>query len=115
MCRSLLYNAMGLVAFLAFAATTFGQAISSADTATVYSMHGTYYHDRFVGRKTSSGEVFSQDKYTAAHHTLKFGTLLLVTNPKNGKQVIVIARFPIHGLFLYAFGEISVKYPCFDI
>ncbi len=53
------------------------------------SMRGTYYSDRFVGRKTSSGEVFTQKKYTAAHNSFKFGTLLLVTNPKNGKQVIV--------------------------
>jgi len=52
-------------------------------------MRGTYYSDKFVGRKTSSGEVFRQDRYTAAHRTLKFGTLVLVTNPKNGQQVIV--------------------------
>ena len=65
------------------------QSIASTDTTRVFTMRGTYYSDRFVGRKTSSGEVFVQDKYTAAHHTLKFGTLLLVTNPKNGKEVIV--------------------------
>ena len=62
------------------------QSIASTDTTRVFTMRGTYYSDRFVGRKTSSGEVFVQDKYTAAHHTLKFGTLLLVTNPKNGKE-----------------------------
>lgn len=65
------------------------QPVSSTDTVTVHNMHGTYYSDRFVGRKTSSGEVFRQDKYTAAHKSYKFGTLLLVTNPKNGQQVIV--------------------------
>lgn len=54
-----------------------------------YSIRGTFYHDRFEGRKTSSGEVFRQNLYTAAHRHLKFGTLILVTNPKNGKQVIV--------------------------
>ena len=52
-------------------------------------MTGTYYSDKFVGRKTSSGEVFRQDKFTAAHKTIPLGTLVLVTNPKNGKQVIV--------------------------
>lgn len=67
----------------------FAQKISSTDTVTVHSMRGTFYSNRFVGRKTSSGEIFSQNKYTAAHHSYKFGTLLLVTNPKNGKQVIV--------------------------
>ncbi|MBP5190864.1 MAG: septal ring lytic transglycosylase RlpA family protein [Bacteroidales bacterium] len=65
------------------------QAVSSTDTTAKYTMRGTYYSDKFVGRKTSSGEIFTQDRYTAAHRTLKFGTLLLITNPKNGKQVIV--------------------------
>ncbi len=66
-----------------------GQSISSTDTLSVHTMRGTYYSDKFVGRKTSSGEVFRQDRYTAAHRTLKLGTLVLVTNPKNGQQVIV--------------------------
>lgn len=65
------------------------QSISSSDTLTEHRMHATYYSDKFEGRHTSSGEIFRQKKYTAAHKTLKFGTLLLVTNPKNGKQVIV--------------------------
>lgn len=52
-------------------------------------MHGTFYSDKFVGRRTSNGEIFKQDKYTAAHKSIKLGTLVLVTNPKNGKQVIV--------------------------
>lgn len=65
------------------------QSITATDTLRVHSMRGTYYSDKFVGRKTSSGEVFRQDRYTAAHRSLKFGTLVLVTNPKNGQQVIV--------------------------
>lgn len=65
------------------------QQVSSTDTVSVHLMHGTYYSDKFVGRKTSSGEVFTQEGFTAAHKTYKFGTLLLVTNPNNGKQVIV--------------------------
>lgn len=65
------------------------QIISPDDTSSEYTLKGTFYHDRFVGRKTSSGEVFNQHLFTAAHRHIKFGTLLLVTNPKNGKQVIV--------------------------
>lgn len=65
------------------------QGISSSDTLMPHKMRATYYSDKFVGRKTSSGEVFKQDLYTAAHKTLKLGTLLLVTNPANGKQVMV--------------------------
>lgn len=74
---------------LVFNAPSRAQRPSSTDTVTVHTMRGTFYADKFVGRKTSSGEVFTQQKYTAAHHSYKFGTLLLVTNPANGKQVIV--------------------------
>lgn len=65
------------------------QTVSSTDTTASYTMRCTYYSDKFVGRKTSNGEMFTQDRFTAAHRTLRFGTLLLVTNPQNGKQVIV--------------------------
>ena len=81
--------ALGLLLAVLAAPAVRAQTVSSTDTTAKYTMRGTYYSDKFVGRKTSSGEVFSQELYTAAHHSLKFGTLLLVTNPKNGKQVIV--------------------------
>jgi rare lipoprotein A len=50
----------------------------------------TYYADKFNGRKTSSGERFSNSKYTAAHMSLPFGTKVRVTNEKNGKFVDVV-------------------------
>lgn len=49
----------------------------------------TYYHDKFNGRKTASGEIFSNKKYTAAHKNLPFGTKIRVTNYSNGKSIIV--------------------------
>ncbi len=49
----------------------------------------TYYHDKFNGRKTSSGERFDNAKYTAAHKSLPFGTQVRVTNLTNGKYVDV--------------------------
>lgn len=44
-------------------------------------LHGeaSYYGAAFAGRKTASGEVFEPKKYTAAHRTLPFGTVLRVT------------------------------------
>ena len=44
-------------------------------------LHGeaSYYGAAFAGRKTASGEVFEPRKYTAAHRTLPFGTVLRVT------------------------------------
>lgn len=78
-----------LSVLLACSVSLSAQHDKATGTFKVLNMKGTYYSDRFVGRKTSSGEIFSQQKYTAAHNSLKFGTLLLVTNPSNGKQVIV--------------------------
>lgn len=49
----------------------------------------SYYADHFQGRKTASGELYHPDSLTAAHKTLKFGTLVKVENIKNGKSVIV--------------------------
>lgn len=47
------------------------------------------YSDKLNGRKTASGEVFSQSKLTAAHPSLAFGTRVKVTNTKNDKSVEV--------------------------
>lgn len=49
----------------------------------------SYYHDKFNGKKTASGEKFSNEKLTAAHKKLPFGTKLKVTNIANDKSVIV--------------------------
>ena len=49
----------------------------------------SYYANKFNGRKTASGEKFSNSKYTAAHKKLPFGTMVRVTNKANGKSVIV--------------------------
>lgn len=48
-----------------------------------------YYHNKFNGRKTASGAIFSNNKLTAAHKTLSFGTKVKVTNIENDKSVIV--------------------------
>lgn len=41
----------------------------------------SYYADKFVGRPTASGEPYSHGELTAAHKTLPFGTVLVVTRP----------------------------------
>ena len=58
----------------------------------------SYYHDKFNGRKTASGEIFSNSKLTAAHRTLPFGTEVKVTNLRTGKSVVVEIndRGPFH-------------------
>ena len=77
------------------------QNYSSDDTITEYPNKGTYYHDMFEGRKTSNGEIFDQNKFTAAHWKIKLGTYVMVTNRNNGMQVIVRVndRCPKRGVF----------------
>jgi len=49
----------------------------------------SWYGPKFHGKFTANGEVYDQMAFTAAHKQLKFGTLLKVTNPRNGRSVIV--------------------------
>ncbi|MDN3645083.1 septal ring lytic transglycosylase RlpA family protein [Pontixanthobacter aestiaquae] len=49
----------------------------------------SYYGKRFHGRRTANGERFNMNAMTAAHKTLPFGTKVRVTNPRNGKSVVV--------------------------
>lgn len=60
-----------------------------AQTQKSFECKATYYHNRFENRKTSSGEIFTQRKYTAAHKTLPMHTLVKVTNLSNGLSVLV--------------------------
>src|SRR5690606_7626206 len=49
----------------------------------------SYYHSKFQGRSTASGEKYDSEKMTAAHNRLPFGTLIKVTNLRNKRTVIV--------------------------
>lgn len=51
--------------------------------------HASYYHDKFNGKRTASGQRFDNDKYTAAHRKFPFGTRLKITNQASGKSTIV--------------------------
>jgi rare lipoprotein A len=53
------------------------------------SMKASWYGPGFHGQKTANGEVYDQNSFTAAHKSLKFGTLLKITNLKNSKSVVV--------------------------
>ena len=56
----------------------------------------SYYADKFIGRITASGELFSQHKMTCAHNTLPFGTKVKVTNLRNGKSIVVRVNDRLH-------------------
>jgi rare lipoprotein A len=49
----------------------------------------SYYADKFHGRKTSSGEVYNKNLFTAAHRSLPYNTVVQVTNLRNQKKVLV--------------------------
>ena len=49
----------------------------------------SWYGPEFAGRPTANGEIFDPQTMTAAHRTLPFGTLVRVTNTRNGRSVVV--------------------------
>lgn len=69
-----------------FFSNTFAQTTEIGKT---FKGKASYYHKKFHGRKTASGELFSNLDYTCAHRTLPFGTMIEVENPLSHKWVIV--------------------------
>ena len=59
----------------------------------------SWYGNKFHGRHTSNGEVYSMYEMTAAHKTLPIPCYVKVTNLENGRSVIVRVndRGPFHG------------------
>ena len=49
----------------------------------------SYYSSSMNGHKTSSGEVFQNSGFTAAHKTLPLGSYVRVTNLKNDSTVVL--------------------------
>lgn len=81
--RKLLRSALGMISSVIV--LFFLLSFNIADIKTRVSWYGTHHQ----GKRTASGEVFNKNDYTAAHKTLKFGTKIKVTNPSNGKSVVV--------------------------
>jgi rare lipoprotein A (peptidoglycan hydrolase) len=50
----------------------------------------SWYGPGFDGKKTASGEVYDQNKMTAANKELPFGTKLAVKNLRNGRSCVVV-------------------------
>ena len=56
----------------------------------------SYYADKFVGKQTANGEIYSHKKLTAACNRLPLGTWIKVTNLRNQKTVIVKVNDRLH-------------------
>lgn len=81
------------------------QTAGAQDTAIVKAGKGkakiqygiaSYYSNKFNGRKTANGEIFNQQKFTAAHNSLPLGTYVRVTNLRNKRAVIVKINDRLH-------------------
>lgn len=74
---------------VAFNTSLRAQVFDHSDTISQHRMRATFYHNRFEGRRTASGEIFHQNLFTAAHKTLKLGTFIMVRNDKTGDSIIL--------------------------
>jgi rare lipoprotein A (peptidoglycan hydrolase) len=60
-------------------------------TPTAWRQQGkaSFYGGEFHGRRTANGEIYNQNSLTAAHRTLRMGTMVKVKNLRNGREVTV--------------------------
>ena len=81
--------------------TVLGKSYTPMKTRDRYQATGiaSWYGKKFHGQKTSSGEPYDMYAMTAAHPTLPLPSYARVTNPANGKSVVV--RVNDRGPFLH--------------
>lgn len=78
-----------LLLFLVF---SLSYSVSFAQTGNGDKAKASYYHSKFNGRKTATGDVYRHHLLTAASNMYKLGTKLLVTNLQTGKSVMVVVN-----------------------
>ncbi|MDR2494996.1 MAG: septal ring lytic transglycosylase RlpA family protein [Spirochaetaceae bacterium] len=100
---------VGMLIGLGFALGSFAQTPPASE----YRQEGiaSWYGSEFDGRSTASGEAFDSTRFTAAHQSLPFGTMLMITNLQNNKQVIVTVndRGPFNPARLIDVSEAAAK------
>lgn len=73
-----------------FATSASAQTAAASVAAAPFELGmASFFATEMAGRRTANGETCDPATLTAAHRTLPFGTKLRVTNPANGKSVIV--------------------------
>lgn len=85
------YTALAWPLPLAQAAPQRPTTVEGLSPALLQVTHGkaSYYSKKHSGKKTANGQRIDHGAYTAAHPTLPFGTVVRVTNLRNGREVIV--------------------------
>ena len=96
----LIVNLVCILIAFASSQSLFAQSDSDSTNVKLFTQKGnaSYYARKFEGRRTASGEKYRRKLLTAAHKTLPFNTKVKVSNPKNGRWVIVRIndRGPFH-------------------
>ena len=69
---------------------------NKGDSAVVYYGVASYYADKFNGRQTASGEIYSHARNTAACNVLPLGTWIRVTNLRNDKSIVLKINDRLH-------------------
>lgn len=86
----------GTLGSLAQSADSIRKANRTKEIPIVQTGVASYYHSKFQGRQTASGEIYDEKKMTAAHNALPFGTRIKVTNLRNKRSVIVKVNDRLH-------------------
>ena len=84
MSRRMLYASCAAVLLIAVPAWAGQKQTSKAERGIA-----SWYGGEFIGQRTASGEIMERNRLTAAHRTLPFGTVVDVTNKRNGRTVRV--------------------------
>lgn len=74
------------------------EPVAPPKPAPAQTVKASYYGDEFRGHRTASGERYDPNQLTAASKRLPIGSLVHVTNPENGRSVVV--RINDHGPYV---------------
>jgi rare lipoprotein A len=91
------FAALGLVLFSITSCSTTARTEQQERTVLDTQLgDATFYSRSFQGDKTASGARFDNHKAMAAHRTYPFGTVVRVTNLRNGRvvNVVIVDRGP---------------------
>ena len=77
-------------------ASSIGDTAKQKKSARVHVGTASFYANKFEGRKTANGEIFSQQKMTGASNIIAMNTWVRVTNLRNKKIAVVRINDRMH-------------------
>ena len=85
--------AVGIAGILSSIALTaipaFADVVAGTDSPAARVGEASWYGDEFGSRRTANGERFDPNGLTGAHRTLPMGSVVKVTNLRNGRSVMI--------------------------